>query len=133
MATNTGQGSRQGNRRGTARSNKGSDRNTATRTRGVRDNPLAAAAAVGGAVAAGLFLWSRRNQISDQISDLAEQISDWRENSGSSGSSAAYDSDDEEADDGQIEDSGSSADDDGRTQVDIAHEALALKEGRQAG
>jgi hypothetical protein len=32
-----------------------------------RDNPLATAAAVGGAVAAGVFLWSRRNQISEQI------------------------------------------------------------------
>lgn len=130
MATNTGQGSRNGNRRGTGRSSNNSDRNrTGTRTRGVRDNPLAAAAAVSGAVAAGLFLWSRRNQISDQISDLAEQISDWRENSSAD---AGYDSDYEEAQDGFIEHSGSSADDDGRTQVDIAHEALALKEGRQA-
>src|SRR3569832_2101844 len=44
-----------------------------------RENPLAAAAAVGGAVAAGVFLWSRRNQISDQIGNLSEQISEWRD------------------------------------------------------
>lgn len=44
-----------------------------------RENPFAAAAAVGGAVAAGVFLWSRRNQISDQISQLSEQIGEWRE------------------------------------------------------
>ena len=44
-----------------------------------RENPLATAAAVGGAVAAGVFLWSRRNQISDQIGNLADQISEWRE------------------------------------------------------
>ena len=31
-----------------------------------RENPMTAAAAVGGAVAAGVFLWSRRNQISDR-------------------------------------------------------------------
>jgi hypothetical protein len=43
-----------------------------------RENPLAAAAAVGGAVAAGVFLWSRRNQISDQISQLSDQIGEWR-------------------------------------------------------
>ena len=43
-----------------------------------RENPLATAAAVGGAVAAGVFLWSRRNQISDQISQLSDQIGEWR-------------------------------------------------------
>ncbi|HVL78453.1 MAG TPA: hypothetical protein VM346_04105 [Sphingomicrobium sp.] len=40
-----------------------------------REHPFAAAAAVGGAVAAGVFLWSRRNQ----ISDLSEQMGEWRE------------------------------------------------------
>jgi hypothetical protein len=49
-----------------------------------RENPLAAAAAVGGAVAAGVFLWSRRNQISDQIGSLSDQISEWREGMSSS-------------------------------------------------
>jgi hypothetical protein len=44
-----------------------------------KDRPLATAAAVGGAVAAGVFLWSRRNQISDQLNNLSEQIGDWRE------------------------------------------------------
>ena len=46
-----------------------------------RENPLATAAAVGGAVAAGVFLWSRRNQISDQISQLSDQIGEWRSGS----------------------------------------------------
>jgi hypothetical protein len=45
-----------------------------------RDNPLTTAAAVGGAVAAGVFLWSRRNQISDQISNLSDQIGEWTQN-----------------------------------------------------
>ena len=44
-----------------------------------RDNPLTTAAAVGGAVATGVFLWSRRNQISNQIGQLGDQISEWRE------------------------------------------------------
>ena len=30
-------------------------------------------------MAAGVFLWSRRNQISDQIGNLSDQISEWRE------------------------------------------------------
>ena len=44
-----------------------------------KDRPFTAAAAVGGVVAVGVFLWSKRNQISDQISGLSEQISEWRD------------------------------------------------------
>lgn len=44
-----------------------------------RERPLAAAAAAAGAAAAGLFLWSRRTQISDQLSSLSDQIGEWRE------------------------------------------------------
>ena len=76
-----------------------------------RDNPLATAAAIGGAVAAGVFLWSRRNQISDQIGNLTDQISEWRERMGSESDFAA-------------EDTGSG----GRTQAQISEEALTLKE-----
>ena len=39
-----------------------------------RDRPIAAAAAAAGAVGAGVFLWSKRNQISDQLSNLSDQI-----------------------------------------------------------
>jgi hypothetical protein len=42
-----------------------------------RERPMATAAAAAAAVGAGVFLWSRRNQISDQISGLSNQISDW--------------------------------------------------------
>jgi hypothetical protein len=42
-----------------------------------RDRPVAAAAAAAAAVGAGVFLWSRRNQISDQITNLSDQFSDW--------------------------------------------------------
>lgn len=43
----------------------------------VKDRPLVSAAAAAGAVAAGVFLWSKRNQISGQISRLSDQITDW--------------------------------------------------------
>jgi hypothetical protein len=43
-----------------------------------KERPLATAAAAAAAVGAGVFLWSRRNQITDQISNLSDQISDWR-------------------------------------------------------
>jgi hypothetical protein len=54
----------------------------------VRERPMASAAAAAAAVGAGVFLWSKRNQISDQIGRLSEQISDWSSDmrSGSDGS-----------------------------------------------
>ena len=44
-----------------------------------RERPFAAAAAAAGAAAAGLFLWSKRTQISDQLTNLSDQIGEWRE------------------------------------------------------
>ena len=49
----------------------------------VRERPIAAATAAAGAAAAGLFLWSRRAQISNQLSNLSDQIGQWTENIGS--------------------------------------------------
>ena len=57
-----------------------------------RERPFTAAAAVGGAVAAGVFLWSKRNQISDQIAGLSDQISDWREGLGQPSDTTTEDS-----------------------------------------
>ena len=48
-----------------------------------RERPIAAAAAAAGAAAAGLFLWSKRAQISDQLSSLSDQFGDWRDSMGS--------------------------------------------------
>jgi hypothetical protein len=42
-----------------------------------RERPIAAATAAAGAAAAGLFLWSRRTQISHQLSGLSDQIGEW--------------------------------------------------------
>jgi hypothetical protein len=80
MATNNRGGNRGGNRGRSGRNNNPEGRNQYSGVMSsARENPLAAAAAVGGAVAAGVFLWSRRNQISDQIGTLSDQISDWRD------------------------------------------------------
>ncbi len=56
----------------------------------VRSRPMASAAAAAAAVGAGVFLWSKRSQIGDQISRLSEQVSDWADEmrSGNSGSSS---------------------------------------------
>jgi hypothetical protein len=98
MATNNRGGNRSGNRGG--RNNNPEGRNQYSGVIGsARSNPLAAAAAV--------FLWSRRNSISEQIGGLADQVSEWREGVGS----------DELA-----------AGEGGRTQAEIAQEALTLKE-----
>ena len=90
-----------------------------------RDNPLTTAAAVGGAVAAGVFLWSRRNQITDQLSSLSDQISEWREGTGSEFASA---------DDTATESFIASPSRRGgrKNQTDIAEEALTLKETGKA-
>lgn len=45
-----------------------------------RDRPVAAAAVAAGAAAAGLFLWSKRTQISDQLGSLSDQIGEWTSN-----------------------------------------------------
>lgn len=76
------------NRRGSSRStsgSRGSDRSGAVMEM-ARDRPIAAAAVAAGAAAAGLFLWSKRSQISNQLSNLSDQIGEWTENL-SSGSS----------------------------------------------
>jgi hypothetical protein len=42
-----------------------------------RDRPIATAAVAAAAVGAGVFLWSRRNQISNQLSELSDQLREW--------------------------------------------------------
>jgi hypothetical protein len=45
-----------------------------------RERPVVTAAAAAAAVGAGVFLWSRRSQISDQLTNLSEQIGEWTNN-----------------------------------------------------
>ena len=51
----------------------------------IRERPIAAAAVAAASVGAGVFLWSKRNALSEQMSNLSSQISDWTENFRSSG------------------------------------------------
>jgi hypothetical protein len=88
-------------------------------------NPLSTAAAIGGAVAAGLFLWSRRNQISDQIGNLSDQISGWREGT-PAGDDTSSESSTSEA--SFVAAADPSAPSEARTQAEIAEEALTLKQ-----
>ena len=92
-----------------------------------RENPLAAAAAVGGAVAAGVFLWSRRNQISDQIGNLSDQLSEWRDGF-RSGADLVGEEDSGEEDSLIASPRRRST----KSQSDIADEALTLKETGKA-
>jgi hypothetical protein len=122
MANNSTRGGSRGSRNSN-RNNNPAGHNQYDRgwTDSVTDRPLTAAAAIGGAVAAGVFLWSRRNQISDQISSLSQQITDWREGMGS----------DDEMTSGESGSEGfmarSSGKGSGKTQSEIAEEALTLK------
>ena len=45
-----------------------------------RDRPAATAAVAAAAVGAGVFLWSRRDQISNQLTQLSDQIGQLTEN-----------------------------------------------------
>jgi len=45
-----------------------------------RRRPFAAVAAATGAAAGGLFLWSKRAQISEQLNDLSDKVGQWAEN-----------------------------------------------------
>ena len=83
MARNNRGGSNRG-----SRNNNPSGRNQYSSDWGVmemaRDRPIAAAAVAAGAAAAGLFLWTKRSQISDQLSSLSDQFSEWTQGMGSS-------------------------------------------------
>ena len=128
MAANNRGGNRSGggNRSRGGRNNNPEGRNQYSGVMSTaRDNPLATAAAVGGAVAAGVFLWSRRNQISDQIGSLADQIGEWREGLGSD---SDFGSESGSSGGSFMASSGTSGRSGGRTQSEIAEEALTLTE-----
>ena len=129
MATNNRGGNRGGNRSNRGRNNnpEGNNQYSSGWVGSARDNPLTAAAAVGGAVAAGVFLWSRRNQITDQLSNLSDQISEWREGFQSDGQFTADDQTESESF------MASPSRSRGRkSQSEISEEALTLKETGKA-
>lgn len=59
-----------------------------------RERPIAAVAAAAGAAAAGLFLWSKRTQITNQLSNLSDQIGEWTDGMRSSDGRAMDDTGD---------------------------------------
>ena len=123
MATSDQNGSGRGSRGRTDRNNNPEGRNQYSGLAGAaRANPIRAAAAVGSAVAAGVFLWSRRNQLSEQIESLSDQVKEWR--ASSEGDFTGENLADVETSRNSTARSGSR----GRSQVEIAEEALALKE-----
>jgi len=123
------------NRGGSRRSNRGRNNNPEGRNQysgmmsTARDNPLTTAAAVGGAVAAGVFLWSRRNQISDQITSLADQISEWRDGMSSD---SEFGADETGSTESFMAGSNSRGRGRKRSQAEISEEALTLKETGKA-
>ena len=122
MAKSSNRGGNRGNRRP---NNNPEGRNQYSGLGGAaREHPVAAAAAVGGAVAAGVFLWSRRNQISDQIGNLSDQISEWRDNYMSSGTDLG--TEDETATESFIASPRRRFT--RKTQPEIAEEAMTLKQ-----
>jgi len=95
-----------------------------------RERPFTAAATAVGAAAAGLFLWSRRTQISDQMSDLSNRFGEWSDTMRSNGEGGDFSSDSDST-------SASSASPSRRTssrknQTEIAEEAMTLKETGKA-
>ncbi|MES2136697.1 MAG: hypothetical protein V4502_06515 [Pseudomonadota bacterium] len=127
MATSNRGGNRGGNRSRGRNNNPEGINQYSGLTGKARENPLAAAAAVGGAVAAGVFLWSRRNQISDQIGNLSEQISEWRDGFQSSDEFATDDPTATESFMASPRRRGTR-----KSQSDFAEEALTLKETGKA-
>ena len=99
-------------RRRTNNNPSGNNQYTGTGSR-VSDHPLVTAAVVTGAAAAGLFLWSRRNELSEQISSLSDQLTEWSDAKfpGIDNSFASM----------------TGGSDRPRTQSEIAEEALTLK------
>ena len=88
-----------------------------------RERPIAAAATAAAAVGAGVFLWSRRSQISDQLGQLSDQISEWRD---SMSSADDFSGRDESAGQGFM--AQPSRRGRNRSQSEISEEALTLKE-----
>jgi hypothetical protein len=118
-----------GGNRNRGRNNNPEGRNQYGRLMGsARENPLAAAAAVGGAVAAGVFLWSRRNQISDQIGNLSDQLSEWRDGFRSGADLVG----EEDSGEDSLIASPRRRSTGTKSQSDIAEEALTLKETGKA-
>jgi len=79
--SNSNRGRSGGNNSSASKNNNPTGKNQYSSSFGdyARERPIAAAAAAAAAVGAGVFLWSRRGQISDQISTLSDQLNEWND------------------------------------------------------
>ena len=96
-----------------------------------RERPMATAAAAAAAVGAGVFLWSKRNQISEQLSNLSDQISDWTENMRSADQGDEFEtvgSGESSMSSRTSRSTGSRPTSTGKSQSQISEEALSLKQ-----
>jgi hypothetical protein len=95
-----------------------------------RQRPIAAVAAAAGAAAAGLFLWSKRTQITDQLNNLSDQIGEWTEGMRSGNSSDEFSTDDTAGltTSGPSQGRKSGSRSSRKSQPEIAEEALTLKQ-----
>ena len=116
-------GNRGGSNRGGNNNNPSGRHQDSGWTDTAKDRPFATAAAAAAAVGAGVFLWSRRNQISEQLSNLSDQISEWREGMSSDSDFSPSGSSNENFMAQPSRRSGGR-----KTQTEIAEEALTLKE-----
>src|SRR5215210_3634533 len=76
---NNNRGGNRGSRRSKNNNPEGHNQYNSGWMDAARERPVAAAAAAAAAVGAGVFLWSRRGQISDQLSQISYQIGEWSE------------------------------------------------------
>src|SRR5688572_17702335 len=81
--SNSNRGGNRGGRRSNNNNPEGYNQYNSGWMDAARERPVAAAAAAAAAVGAGVFLWSKRGQISEQLSHISDQIGEWSENMGS--------------------------------------------------
>ena len=97
-----------------------------------KERPFTTAATAAAAVGAGVFLWSRRNQISEQLSGLSDQINDWSESMRSSRGSDQFETADSGASGASMnmgtQSRSTGTRNRGKSQQAISEEALTLKE-----
>ena len=117
LAKNTGSSRRTKRARSAPTEGRDPQTNSGRTARAKRTGVVAKAAALSGVVAAGAFAWSRRKQLADQISKFSDALSG-RDQEGSDGAQ-------------RTNARGASASrtmGSGRSQVEIAQEALTLKQ-----
>ena len=68
-----------GNRRSNNNTPAGNNQYSSGWMDSARERPVAAAGLAAAAVGASVFLWSRRSQISEQLSNISDQIGEWGE------------------------------------------------------